>query len=645
MAEQRRVHKTVHHYLLEAVGGELSDADVEVVEVAWVPLDEVAARLAYADERRLATRALRAAQRWAGDGWARVRRPDPALRPAAARRPLLALVALLILLAAPLALPLGGRPAAADEGDATAVLDSLEPLVLAGDGTLRLTGRITAAAELSDVTVQLRASATPAANRSELGLLDGGDVPARREGNAVSGTSRVVADTLAKGDQAAFELDVPGARLPFRKAGAYPIAVEVRGTVGGDRGRVATVRTTVPWWPAGTRAAATPLAVVWPLIDEPRRDPEGVFTAEGADALAESLAPGGRLARLVQAADGAPAAWIVDPELLGAAFELSAGAVVRDGDTTTTRPADPDARAWIAAVSRAAKQPAAGGWLAVVPYADPDVAAVVRAGLSADLVTASARGAALGRLVLGVETPAAPGWPAGGAPEEALAAIAGAGTRTVLLDAALYPPRTPTNATPAGVAVLPPSAGTATALLGDPQLTAVSARDASAPGVLVSARQRLLAETLVITLERPSDPRPQVLIPPRRFAPTAEWAAQLLRVVRETPWTAPTALQSLAPAGSEDIPRRGPLYPPAAAAAEISPSQLDDIAAGQDQLAALDAILERPGPRSDAATAALLRGQSTAWRSEPAAGAAYAKATRASIKRAWRGVSILEPGR
>ena len=53
VAEQRRVHKTVHHFLLVADGGELSDADIEVVEVAWVPLDEVAARLAYADERRL----------------------------------------------------------------------------------------------------------------------------------------------------------------------------------------------------------------------------------------------------------------------------------------------------------------------------------------------------------------------------------------------------------------------------------------------------------------------------------------------------------------------------------------------------------------------------------------------------------------
>ena len=56
VAEGRRVHKTVHHFLLEAAGGELSDADAEVAEVAWVPLDEVARRLAYADERRLVDR-------------------------------------------------------------------------------------------------------------------------------------------------------------------------------------------------------------------------------------------------------------------------------------------------------------------------------------------------------------------------------------------------------------------------------------------------------------------------------------------------------------------------------------------------------------------------------------------------------------
>jgi len=54
VTEGRRVHKTVHHYLLRFSGGELCDEDVEVTEVAWVPVTELSKRLAYADERRLA---------------------------------------------------------------------------------------------------------------------------------------------------------------------------------------------------------------------------------------------------------------------------------------------------------------------------------------------------------------------------------------------------------------------------------------------------------------------------------------------------------------------------------------------------------------------------------------------------------------
>lgn len=57
IAEGRRIHKTVHHFLLHAESGSLSDADIEVAAVAWVPLDEVEGRLAYDDERGLVSRA------------------------------------------------------------------------------------------------------------------------------------------------------------------------------------------------------------------------------------------------------------------------------------------------------------------------------------------------------------------------------------------------------------------------------------------------------------------------------------------------------------------------------------------------------------------------------------------------------------
>lgn len=55
--DDRRVHKLVHHYLLGAIGGELTvegDPDGEAEDVAWVPVTDLPARLAYPNERRLA---------------------------------------------------------------------------------------------------------------------------------------------------------------------------------------------------------------------------------------------------------------------------------------------------------------------------------------------------------------------------------------------------------------------------------------------------------------------------------------------------------------------------------------------------------------------------------------------------------------
>ena len=52
-----RVHKTVHHFLLQATGGELTienDPDHEAVDVAWVPLNSLGKRLSFPNERRIA---------------------------------------------------------------------------------------------------------------------------------------------------------------------------------------------------------------------------------------------------------------------------------------------------------------------------------------------------------------------------------------------------------------------------------------------------------------------------------------------------------------------------------------------------------------------------------------------------------------
>ncbi|HVQ99504.1 MAG TPA: NUDIX hydrolase [Mycobacterium sp.] len=82
VTDGRRVHKTVHHYLMRFSGGQLSDDDVEVAEVAWVPIRELPARLAYADERRLAEVADELIDKLQTDGPAAL----PPLPPSSPRR-------------------------------------------------------------------------------------------------------------------------------------------------------------------------------------------------------------------------------------------------------------------------------------------------------------------------------------------------------------------------------------------------------------------------------------------------------------------------------------------------------------------------------------------------------------------------------
>ena len=64
----RRVHKYVHHYLLEATGGRLTiedDPDHEAIDVAWLPLREAHEHLTCPTERRIARQAW---ARLSGDG-------------------------------------------------------------------------------------------------------------------------------------------------------------------------------------------------------------------------------------------------------------------------------------------------------------------------------------------------------------------------------------------------------------------------------------------------------------------------------------------------------------------------------------------------------------------------------------------------
>lgn len=53
-----RIHKTVHFFLMEVIGGSLDKHDHEFEEVAWVPIEDARKRLTYPTERQVFETAL-----------------------------------------------------------------------------------------------------------------------------------------------------------------------------------------------------------------------------------------------------------------------------------------------------------------------------------------------------------------------------------------------------------------------------------------------------------------------------------------------------------------------------------------------------------------------------------------------------------
>ena len=62
MAGDKRIHKTVHHFMFTEIGGTLLAQESEVDEVSWFPLSEIVERLAYPDEKKLIAKSAELAQ-------------------------------------------------------------------------------------------------------------------------------------------------------------------------------------------------------------------------------------------------------------------------------------------------------------------------------------------------------------------------------------------------------------------------------------------------------------------------------------------------------------------------------------------------------------------------------------------------------
>jgi hypothetical protein len=439
--------------------------------------------------------------------------------------------------------------------------------------------------------------------------------------------------SLATGGSWRWTVKVPASRLGVKCFGVYPLTVRVGDSVF----QTASDQVPLPYWPAkpascpGLRSPRPfPISWIWPLVDTPHQD---VCAGLTDNALAASIGPRGRLGSLlaVGAKYGSKAAltWAIDPALLDSVQAMNERYRVGDAQVCHHRsehPASPYAARWLSGLKRAT----AGQPVFVTPYADVDMAALVRHGNAGDLRQSIMNGEQAAHRVLGHRTvpaalPAGHGrlsaiaWPPGGSASDAvLTSIGNRHISTVILAAPRYNP--PTPYTPGAVT----SALTLTGkklhiLLADRRITAELRSglvSSHAAGASVHASQLYLAETAMIVAEAPRMTRPIVVAPPRRWDPTRSLAGELLGETVHAPWLRPASVSQLVAMKPEHVYKKVTQYGRIGAHTR---RLLNSVSKLDRQIALLQAISVHPDPRLYRAVANI---ESSAWRGKAASHAA-----------------------
>jgi hypothetical protein len=566
------------------------------------------------------------------------------------RAPATAIVLAALLSALPA--PAGAAPRAAAPADPTGIavmIDALEPRDVRPGSALVVTAvlRNTAREATGPLAVRLRRGPV-LDTRGELQAADT-DAPPTQSG---SGLPLRLPEGLAAGRAVRVTYRTSAAELGLSTLGVYPLALSVQDSSDGTE--LGRARTQLPFFPTGIDVSATRIALLWPLLDRPHR-----LTGDGDertpavfldDGLGASVRRGGRLDSLLAAAERTPASvrltLLIDPETIDELDRMTRGYRVAAGPRPVPGAGGAAAAAWLARLRRLAPR----HLVVAVPYADPDLVALERGGEPAPARVQQPDADAVAR-VLGVAPNTKVAWPPDGLlTDTVLDEVVAQGASAVVLDPSALPGGPPADSgrTPSGASPLPALGGQAVALVPDPvvqRLLAAGGRQhnglAGGPRI---AEQRLVAELAMITAEAPSSSRTLVLAPPRRWDPPAGYAAALVADVGRLPWLA--SVDALQAAATTEPVDRGPLvYPGGAQRLEIPAAQVQQLTAVQGLVADFRGALSNAdanallSPYGDA----LRRAGSSAWRGEPAAGAAYVARLRRQIAGLRGRVSISLP--
>ena len=550
-------------------------------------------------------------------------------------------------------------------------LRAVTPLAPQPGQTLTVRGRLanTGAEPVGDLRPQLLVSRTRIGSR---GAFD--DIAATPHGamaaDAAPATTAHISigrSSLQPGQSTTFSASVPIDDLDLPQTWqVYEMGVTVSGSTTLGVHTVGELRTFLPYAPVGQpgTGAPTQLAWIWPLVDRPHRTTSTDWTD---DQLATELKTGGRLDMLLNAAAAAetqhapppprtprrkhhkvrpapprptitpvPVTWAIDPMLIQDVQAMSAGYTV--GADSRAGSGEAAAKSWLSALKSAASH----GAVLRLPYADPDLVAVIRAGLASQAQQAIA----VGQKQLSTLFPSALGyaWPLDGLSDRhTLDTLADSGTTTFVLNGSALPVVSGDQSlTPGAHAKVATRDGSMDAVLVDDRLSNAVDAAATDPALTALTTQRVLSELLMIQAEHPSVARSVVIAPDRRWAPSPQLAQKLVAGSGRVPWVQPLTLDQVVAAPVYSLVQRGTVidYPATARAAELHRSYLRSTLPLGRRLDAFAAILPLGDPQARRFDDGRLRLLSSAWRSDPAGADAARDRLEAAVAKTMQQVRI-----
>lgn len=465
----------------------------------------------------------------------------------------------------------------------TEIVDVTAILEPGDDIEVRVLVRNTGESVIKDGALELRFRSAQLISRS---AVDMWELPEDDEDDATRATGQVVTKKdladLDGGQERVETLRISTDKLYLPKApgqwGPRGIAVDTK--MGEEL--VDRERTFVLWFPANAENLfPTQVSVLAPLTGTP---PGG----EGGEAQGE------RLQNILDATRDHEVAFALDPQLL-AGGETAVG---------------------LAQLREALE----GKEVFALPHFDADVMALAHVDeIDAENYIAGARSAISSDL--GTTASDVLLWPESYADQE-LARLAAEfeaqGVGAIVASDTQLTPLMPLTYTPSGkTRVLVDSSVVPTLLTENTMsMTLTAAATDGVMGSTVRARQRLLADSAVITQERPSDPRHVLLTVPRTWNPDPKRAAELLSALAQAPWVEMEAVRSLIGAPASEIDREA-LPAHHVDSTEIDARLIREAAAAQRSVSTFRSIVAQPESVLPLADAQLEGIVANGWRHAP----------------------------